>query len=222
MENGNVTTELKEARIKLRKALNDKEFTPDTARLCTMESHLLFAYGTLKYGFPRHKFFEEELTYFGDAITNDNDYLMYNVKQLNSTLSFPVVVKATNKVPLNKENARSFNRVIGSLFLCPTQTIFDIDKIEANGQAFKRVPINVTFVALPDGDTTEEKLKMSVTAWTYLGIQEYWEDVTNIRQIKPTNSGYRYTREHLNNFFNATQQHPLIYPKNHYRSRHNR
>lgn len=146
--------------------IDDTYYTPDMPAICKFEEHYLFTYGTLKKGFCRNYYMEQNTRLIGSGYTLDKDMMMY---RQNQKYGFPIVFKTD----LQSINAH----ISGEVWLISTKKLIELDFIESNGSMYYREQLPIVIW------TTDTKQQVVVHAWTYIGMPGYWRDKIVQREI---------------------------------------
>lgn len=186
-----------------------KMYTTDMPSLQTKKNHYVFAYGTLKYGFPRYEALAKTkgIKLLGSGYTNGANYVMYNLEGISSP-SFPLVFE--DQSPEMGDFVTS--RVAGDLLLVPTEVMYQLDAIENNGGYYTRHPRNVTVMAkVPTNDGKFLWTQKTVDAWVYIANIGTWYRGSRMRRIKPSkNNVLKYSLEQCYDFVGASNQESAI------------
>lgn len=146
---------------KLGPKIDDRKFfTPDFPKLAKEESQFLFVYGTLRKGKTNHIHLSDKrkAVFVSDATTVDDHFIMKQTKS-----GIPVVLSE-----YGQNNALACH-VRGELYVVKSNYMTDLDAFEQNGNLYVRVKL---LVKCSD--------KVSVPAWTYLGIKKVWAEDRNL------------------------------------------
>jgi gamma-glutamylcyclotransferase (GGCT)/AIG2-like uncharacterized protein YtfP len=115
--------------------------------ISNQNKHLVFVYGTLKYGNRNYYNFLTESDYIGDAITCDDHYQLY------CNGSFPMTIDREQE---------GFHRIKGEIFEVNDHVLRNLDMLESNGHLYTR-KIKKFMI-----DTMSESVSQEVEAWIYL------------------------------------------------------
>lgn len=118
------------------------------------EKHLVFVYGTLKYGHSNHIRFLGHSTYVGDAVTMDDSYQMY------SHGYFPMVIDCKDE---------GHNKISGEIYEVDNHTRKNLDLLESNGKLYTRQVRE--FMLNVDGT------QVPVEAWIYLYNVDFHDEL---------------------------------------------
>lgn len=150
----------------------DGYYTPDGVEIASQSTHLLFVYGTLRYGHFRNEVLTREpknrLVKYG-ATETDNLGLLYSFKN-----KFPAAF-------LLKEDSKHKGSIFGEVWEVTDQTIRELDRLESNRYLFSRVKINVR-VAETGG------IAVIPNVWVYLGMPNNLHPETGWYSIQPNES----------------------------------
>ena len=116
----------------------------------------VFAYGTLKRGFPNHNWLATA-TFIAPAWTEASEFRMGNVG------AYPEVTRVDHHSP----DAANAGFIEGELYDCDLRTIERLDVLENNGSHYQRelIPVRNT---LPGSQNSFQQF----TAWIYLWLLE--------------------------------------------------
>ena len=139
-------------------------YTPDFLDLKMKEYIPVFTYGTLKVGQRLFGTLSDQI-YLGEGYTATQNYLMEN-----SEMDFPVAFDA--KV-LNPKSASLF----GDAFLVKPDVLLELDRIECNGEMYRR---EERWIYLLDQKIGTTRFRPSMRCWVYLGVPDFWRHYTTI------------------------------------------
>ena len=188
--------------------VNDYRFTPDLPDLCKWQNHYVFAYGTLKHGFPRYREDDVDTTaskFLGSGHTDAADFYMYNLLPNDKNPSFPAVFR---EVPPELGDIKA-RRVQGDLFLVSTERLMELDRIESNGQLYKRQLTQVSIMAKLEGGHRAKWGLKRVWAWMYVvDCTDRWFYDMPVRRITTDGAkqDLKFTMDMCYNFHTATPQ----------------
>lgn len=156
----------------LTKALSTYPNTPDAPFIESTFHQLIFMYGTFKRNFPRYKSIVAASRYIGEGQTERPEFTLLNYS--NGEQSFPVA--------LHEPTSLNRGRVEGEVMLIPTELLYELDIIEANGYLYERKKIPVIY----QNDDTKKFHRNFM--YCYIGMTDTWK--TNILKTKSSNETF--------------------------------
>jgi gamma-glutamylcyclotransferase (GGCT)/AIG2-like uncharacterized protein YtfP len=157
--------------------------TPDVPQLQTRRGHLLFVYGNMKAGFPKHKFLTDAHAKFvAMGVTTMRYSLFFDPGSQQEKK--PVMMPAILGSPAGS--------VLGQLWMVYPDTIFNLDMLERNGDLFQRMKVQVQIINKPED--REYQLYSCPYAWAYMGRTPEWKGLidTGVMEAIPK----MYTAKH--------------------------
>jgi gamma-glutamylcyclotransferase (GGCT)/AIG2-like uncharacterized protein YtfP len=134
------------------------KFTRDVPYLNQFQNHFVFVYGTLKRGNRRADLLKRSTKnqFCGIGVTESTNYdLLLTVDSVDPNANYPIAFDM-------KTEGRSA-KVKGELWLVDTNTLLQLDKIEANGYLFDRVWVNI------------QVGKEIIPSYMYVGVKGFWK-----------------------------------------------
>ncbi len=121
---------------------------------------LVFVYGSLKRGLQYHHLIEKA-EFVGEAITDAPDFRMGNVGD------FPEITRSS---------AHASGYILGEFYRCEEKTLKDLDRLEGNGEWYRRekIPIRVTRFHDEDCQIAGDEC---VNTWVYLWLKPNCPDI---------------------------------------------
>ncbi len=167
---------------------HQNKFTPDLWRLEQYQRQLIFIADDLMTGHKNHTIIDDHLPIHPGCYTQKDFYVWE--KDLGD-FSFPVPLEEEIKL-FSRYNAEPA-RIKGELYAIPGIQFIELDTHKKNGVQFfrKRIPITVPYrhvkystssTALPFERLPEisPDYTHTVSAWMYIGIQDYWKDLIGV------------------------------------------
>lgn len=152
------------------------KWTSDVPYLNQFENHYVFVYGSLKRGQKRGDLLTQnsKTKFCGVAVTETPEYdVLLHVNE-DTKHNFPVAFSNISKT----RNAK----IKGELWLVPTETILQMDKIEGNGYLYDRVW------------TTVHVGTEKVHTFIYEGVKSFWkfQDLVDLPILKENGKPYHF------------------------------
>lgn len=156
------------------------DYTPDYLELKEKHYYPVFVYGTLKAGYPLHRYMED-FPYLGRGVMADWRYELYDHGP------FPVVMKGSGG-----KKPKDISNVLGEVYVVPTSAILDLDQVEGNNYMYIR---QKKWFFLPDQKykTKQGMVNPYVDAFVYVGNPEFWNpsDLDRVHPRKATEFGWQ-------------------------------
>lgn len=154
--------------------------TPDGPLIRERKNHLVFVYGTLKKGFPRHGAIARA-TFIGNAFTAAANIQMWVTQ---GQQRYPVIFWNNNSPSNLHQDKVNAGRVFGEVYLMPPRTLDALDCIEDNGYLYQRREEQCQVIR--DGKVYYAK------CWIYMGIIGSWRGANIKREKLMTKDGSSY------------------------------